>query len=98
ISESLKQQILLNIVKLRYADVPVFMDVGQVISGYELEGTVTAGGNLFNKTAPGSLGDFLSLGAGGRYLDRPTVTDILDWRCLLCSLACLRSLERGFAT
>jgi hypothetical protein len=76
ISESLKQQILLNIVKLRYADVPVFMDVGQVISGYELEGTLTAGGGILtgNKGAQGNLGDFLNFGAGGRYLDRPTVT------------------------
>jgi hypothetical protein len=77
ISESLKQQILLNIVKLRYADVPVFMDVGQVISGYELEGTLTASGNLADKdwkTAGGALGTFLNLGAGGRYLDRPTIT------------------------
>lgn len=74
ISESWKQQILLNIVKLRYADVPVFMDIGQVISGYELEGTVTAGGAIGNKTAPGALGDFVNLGAGGRYLDRPTIT------------------------
>jgi hypothetical protein len=77
ISESLKQQILLNIVKIRYADVPVFMDVGQVISGYELEGTLTASGNLADKdwrTAGGALGTFLNLGAGGRYLDRPTIT------------------------
>src|SRR5574341_2698016 len=74
ISESWKQQILLNIVKLRYADVPVFMDVGQVISGYELEGTISAGATIGNKTAPGALGDFVNLGAGGRYLDRPTIT------------------------
>jgi hypothetical protein len=76
ISESLKQQILLNIVKLRYADVPVFMDVGQVISGYELEGTLTAGGSVGtgNTNAAGALGDFLNFGAGGRYLDRPTIT------------------------
>lgn len=74
ISESWKQQTLLNVVKLRYADVPVFMEVGQVISGYELEGTLTAGGAIGNKTAPAAIGDFLNLGAGGRYLDRPTVT------------------------
>ena len=74
ISESWKQQMLLNIVKMRYADNPVFLDVGQVISGYELEGTLTAGGGLGNKTAPAALGDFLNFGAGGRYLDRPTVT------------------------
>jgi hypothetical protein len=76
ISESWKQQTLLNIVKLRYADVPVFMEVGQVISGYEVEGTLSAGGTIGtgNKAAQGALGDFLNFGAGGRYLDRPTIT------------------------
>jgi hypothetical protein len=74
ISESWKQQTLWNIVKLRYADVPVFMEVGQVISGNELEGTLLAGGTIGNKTALGALGDFANLGAGGRYLDRPTIT------------------------
>ncbi|MEI8015942.1 MAG: hypothetical protein WCH20_14045 [Nitrospira sp.] len=76
ISDSWNQQTLLNIVRLRYADVPVFMDVGQVISSYELEGNLSAGGGFMtgNKGAQGNLGDFLSFGAGGRYLDRPTVT------------------------
>jgi hypothetical protein len=77
ISESWKKQTLLNIVKLRYADVPVFMEVGQVISGYELEGTLTAGGGVGDKAwrnAGGALGDFVNFGASGRYMDRPTVT------------------------
>ena len=65
---------LLNIVKMRYADTPIFIDVGQVISGYEVEGTFSAGGGIGNNTAPGALGNFLNLGASGRYLDRPTIT------------------------
>lgn len=77
IGESWKKQTLLNIVKLRYADTPVFLEIGQVISGYELEGTLSAGGTLGDKdwrTAGGALGTFVNLSAGGRYLDRPTVT------------------------
>ena len=73
ISESWKQQILLNIVKLRYGDVPVFMEVSQVISGYEIEGTFSAGGGIGTKSAGGALGDFLNFGGSGRYLDRPTI-------------------------
>jgi hypothetical protein len=71
---SWRKQLLLNIVMLRYADTPVFLEVGQVISGYDLEGTISAGGTIGNKTAPAAIGDFVNLGAGGRYLDRPTVT------------------------
>ena len=77
ISESWKKQTLLNIVKLRYADTPVFLEIGQVISGYELEGTISASGAVGDKAwrnAGGALGDFVNLGASGRYLDRPTVT------------------------
>lgn len=77
IGESWKQQTLLNVVKLRYADTPVFLEIGQVISGYELEGTISASGGVGDKAwrnAGGALGTFANLGAGGRYLDRPTVT------------------------
>ena len=75
ISESWKKQTLLNVVKLRYGDTPVFLEVGQVISGYEIEGTLTASGSFagVNKGATFPA-DLVNLGAGGRYLDRPTVT------------------------
>ena len=34
ISESVKNQLLLNMVKIRYSDAPVFVDVSSVISQY----------------------------------------------------------------
>ena len=43
ISDSWKEQMLLNLVKLRDADAPVLLDVASVISQYELTGVVSAG-------------------------------------------------------
>jgi len=71
VASSWKQQTLLNIVKLRYADTPVFLEVGQIISGYQLEGTVAVGGSLNSASA---VGDIISMGTAGRYTDRPTIT------------------------
>jgi len=70
ISESWKDQMLLNIVKLRYADVPVFLDVSSVISQYGLEGIVNFSAG-WNFVAPG---DSQSFGGTGRYAERPTIT------------------------
>lgn len=71
IAESWKQQTLLGIVKLRYLDVPVFLDVGQVVSSYELETGVELSGQL----APVNRGDtFGSLGGHSVFTDRPTIT------------------------
>ena len=71
IASSWKQQTLLNIVKLRYADTPVFLEVGQIISGYQLEGTVGLAGSLSSQTL---VGNELSAATGARYTDRPTIT------------------------
>ncbi len=72
IADSWKEQTLLNIVKLRYADMPLFVEVASIVSGYTLEGSVNLGGTVSSTTAV--QGDFLSLGTSGKYTDRPTIT------------------------
>jgi hypothetical protein len=72
IAKSWKEQTLLNIVKLRYADMPLFIEVASVVAGYSLEGAVNLGGTVSSSSAV--QGDFLSLGTGGKYTDRPTIT------------------------
>jgi hypothetical protein len=71
ISESWKQQTLLNLVKTRYADAPVFMDVTSVINQYVVEGQVQLGASWAE--AP-LLGDTQNVGGSAKYTDRPTIT------------------------
>ncbi len=72
ISDSWQNQMLLNLVKLRYAETPVFVDVTSVISQYSVEGQINLGATLNNPLAGGS--DTQSVGGIGRYIDRPTIT------------------------
>jgi len=72
ISESWKRQTLLNVVKLRYLDTPIFVDVGQIVAGYSLETALNAGVSLPETDSFG--GNTLSLGGSTRFTDRPTVT------------------------
>ena len=72
IADSWKQQTLLNIVKLRYVDLPVFVDVANIVSGYSLQTGVSATGVL---SSPKSVqGDYASIGGQAVYTDRPTIT------------------------
>jgi hypothetical protein len=70
IGESWKSQMLLNIVKIRYGDAPVFLDVASVISSYAMEEQLNFG---FNWSSVG-LANFQNFGGYGRYTDRPTIT------------------------
>jgi len=70
ITRSWKEQILLNMVKLRYLDPPMFLDVQQVVQQYTLEGS----GSIF---APGWAGDTTiapAASASGRWAESPTIT------------------------
>ena len=77
IGDSWKQQTLLSIVKLRYGDLPVFLDVQQVIAGYQFNSTAAAGFNASNTTLENPSPSFLTLGGSvliqGSYRDSPTI-------------------------
>lgn len=64
IGHSANQQMLLNLVRLRYRDVPVFLSVSSVLSQYVYLSSANVGG------ATGSV----SGGVGTTYIDRPTVS------------------------
>jgi hypothetical protein len=72
IADSWKQQTLLNIVKMRYMDLPVFVDVASIVSGYSLQTGVNVGGTVSSKGA--IQGDFAAVGGQAVYTDRPTIT------------------------
>lgn len=75
-ANSWKQQTLLNIIKMRYGDTPVFVDVGQIVSSYQLVSTMQAGGVFYpnQPAAAASSNRIVNLGIQGQYTDKPTIT------------------------
>ena len=71
ISESWKSQVLGNMVRIRYLEPPVFLDIESAIASYALDATANAGTSIY--PSQGSLSSF-SLGVGGTYTERPTIT------------------------
>lgn len=65
-----KEQMLLNLVGLRYAEAPMFLKVTSVINQYSLEGAVTAAAPGYDQEAVVNP----PLQIGGRYSDKPTIT------------------------
>ncbi len=75
INESWKQQILLNIVRVRYVEPLLFLDVGDIVAGYTMEtgGNVGFSRSMFDLSSVGDSSKF-DLGVSGRFTDRPTIT------------------------
>jgi hypothetical protein len=70
IRESWKEQMLLNMVGLRYAEAPLFLRVTSVINQYSIDGRVSATTPPYDDAVPSAP----PLGVSGGYADRPTIT------------------------
>lgn len=70
VGESWKRQMLLNIVKIRYGDAPIFLEVASIINQYALETEIN--GRLGWSFPPAHNDQ--AIGGIGRYADRPTIS------------------------
>lgn len=70
IGDSWKQQMLINMVKMRYGDAPVFLDVVSVISQFQIVAGTTWGGTFSNQ----SESNIRTLGASGTAADPITAS------------------------
>ncbi len=72
---SWKQQTLLNIVRLRYIDVPEFVDVPSIVNGFENErsGAIGWGTELYPQDTPSTFWG-MELGGSRTWIDRPTIS------------------------
>lgn len=71
IARSQNDQLLLNLVRLKYRDTPVFLDVGAVIAQYTLSARAGAASRI---NVDGVEGNELGLDLGGNYSEQPTIT------------------------
>jgi hypothetical protein len=68
LSDSWKEQTLLNIVKMRYLDPPIFVDIGNIVASYSLAETAALGATV----EPGNNSG--TIAGGGTYTNSPTIT------------------------
>ena len=69
ITGSWKQQMLMNMVRMRYFEPPMFLEIAQVISSYTFEASASVSATDWLGAQTGSLG-----GAEGRWSESPTIT------------------------
>jgi hypothetical protein len=73
LGDSWKQQMLLNTVKMRYGDTPVFLDVASVISQYQVAAQVNLGFTWVDPVTSVAT-NAQSVGGIAQYFERPTIT------------------------
>lgn len=70
VKRSWQEQLLVNLVRLRYLDTPVFLDVEQIVAQYTLNGTVGLSTGSFGAEGQGSP----VAGASGSWTESPVIT------------------------
>ena len=77
LSTAQQEQLLHNIVRLRYLESPVFLKVSSLVNQYELEGSVALRAGFDDN----DLGrNSQNIGAQGRWADKPTITFSTKWK------------------
>lgn len=70
LAESWKQQTLINVVRMHYADAPTFLEVASIINSHTVGGSANAQATFPSLVNP----DVFQLGATGSWSNTPTVT------------------------
>jgi hypothetical protein len=75
VADSWKRQMLLNIVKIRYGDAPIFLDVASITNQYQLTTDLNASFGWQSPSGPAiGFGNSQKFGVDGNFVDRPTIT------------------------
>jgi hypothetical protein len=70
IVRSADSEMLLNLVRLRYDDTPLFLELGAVVSQYNINGSINAAGTVDAASGSGTAAGSATLG----YSESPTIT------------------------
>ena len=70
ISETLSEQMLINLVRLRYRERPAFLEIGSVT----VSPRISTSANVDATINTGSVGDFIQPGVGVEYSQSPTIS------------------------
>lgn len=74
ISDSWKSQMLLNLVKIRYGDAPVFLDIASVITQTGYQGTLGVSGAWWQNLMQLPFTSTAGVTAAGTYGEKPTIS------------------------
>ena len=75
VADSWKRQMLLNIIKIRYGDAPIFLDVVSITNQYQLTTDLNASFGWQSPSGAGiGFGNSQKVGIDGNFVDRPTIT------------------------